>query len=847
MFKEEDEKYLIRSLGRNETVLFLGAGFSLGAQNRTEENFPTAWQLGNKIWSFLGYTEEYDGTALPILYQAFVTAGIKRDLKIEFLNNNLLTGSIPDCYDKISKAYWYKIYTLNIDDLIQQVYFRNGKKLRQVIYPNDEFKERDQSLEETHIVHLHGKLPCNPENVVFSTKQYARAGLKDQPLYSQFVYDYATHPTIFLGTDLNEPLFERYIEAREGREGFGELRPKSYLITPTISPIKAQVLKNEYNVHHINGTTEDFLNWLSSIDHKLPEKNEILKRTFPSLLNILDYSDITDFTTAKAIKDFAEGFKRVPINYIIKNNRSNYLLGTNPTWNDIFADLDIPRTITSEIYNQLYSYCTKNILYEKQKIISIVGTAGSGKSTIVKRLGLNLSQNGVTAFISDSDYVPKINNIVEVLKAIKEKVVLIFDNASNVLPMLNNLLSQISLIENVPIIVLSIRNNHMDRLNHYIDPQIVEHFSFKIPHLDDIEIKALIGKLDSKNLLSRLKGMTPHQRFQEFKFRAQKQILVAMKEATNGKSFNDIIQDEFNEIEPVEAKILCLCIALNTEIGFTNSRQDFIGFSEVNHIETLNYLYNTLDGTIAWVGEGNDFMIRHRILADYMIKHCASLNMLKTAYVRVLSVLAPELVNVQGFSKKFNLYRSLINHQILFQRFKNNIELAREVYDSVSPYLSNDAHFWLQYGSLEIAGTGGNLVLAENYINQAESLAPNYIFIQNAKCNLYYKLSSSIDDYSHAFEYKQMADELSTELMNTSDDPHICHIHCRGKYNFILKWVTGLEEKKQQLKNLRDVINNAVIKYPRDKKLDQASHAINRAYLILGTDDQNVINPIINE
>jgi energy-coupling factor transporter ATP-binding protein EcfA2 len=845
MFKDQDEKYLTRSLGRNEVVLFLGAGFSLGAENKKGEKFPTGWQLGKMIWDFLGHKESYDDTPLPILYQAFNNAGIKREQKTDFLNSNLLSGNIPDFYDNISTPYWYKIYTTNIDDVVQEVYKRNNKKLRQLIYPNDEFKERDQSLEETNIIHLHGKLPCNPENIVFSTKQYARAGLKEQPLYSQFVYDYATHPTIFLGTDLNEPLFERYIESREGREGFGELRPRSFLISPKISPVKAQVLKDEYNVHHIIGTTEDFLNWVKKIEQNLPEKNEILKRTFPSLLNILDYSDITKYASTKAIADFADGFKRVPLSYTVKNHRSDYLLGTNPTWNDIFGNLDIPRTISTEIYNQLYDYCTKDISHEKQKIISIIGTAGSGKSTILKRLGLNLSQNGVTVFITDSDYTPKINNIVEVLNAINEKVVLIFDNASNVLPVLNNLLSQISYVEKPPIIVLSIRNNQNDKLNFHIDPEIVDYTPFKIPHLDDVEIKALIAKLDKNNMLSKLKGMNDNQRFQEFKYRAKKQILVAMKEATNGKSFNDIIQDEFNEIQPYEAKVLCLCVALNTEVGFTNSKQDFIGFSEANHIETLDYLHNTLDGTISWVGD--NFMIRHRILADYMIKHCASLNMLKTSYIRVLSVLAPELVNPQGYTRKFNLYKSLINHQILFQRFKNDIEMAREVYDSASNYLSHDAHFWLQYGSLEIAGTGGNLVLAENYINQAESLAPTYVYIQNAKCNLYYKLSSSLDDYSHAFEYKIMADDLSNELINNSNDPHITHIHCKGNYNFILKWVKNKDDKKEQLKKLKNIINNAVIKYPRDKKLDQASHAINRAYLILGTDEQNIIDPLIEE
>lgn len=843
MFEGNDEKYLLRLLGRNQVVLFLGAGFSMGAKNRSGDNFPSGWTLCEMIWKFLNLKGEYDGTPLPVLYEAFLSEGVKRELKTDFLESHLLSGEIPETYNRITIPYWYKIYTINIDDVVQKVYDRNSKKLRELVFPIDEFKERDQSLEETNIVHLHGKLPCKPENVVFSSKQYARTNLKNQPLYSQFVYDYATHPTIFIGTDLDEPVFERYIESREGLQGFGEHRPKSFIVTPKLSPVKARVLKNQYNIHHIEATGDDFLNWISSIEHKLPSKHEILQRTFPNLLSILEYADITG-VSKKSIYAFSESFKRVPKEYIIEQIRSGYLLGANPSWNDIFSNLDIPRTVSTEIYEVIYQLSTREHENPKQKIVSILGTAGSGKSTIIKRIGLRLSQNGVTVFISDSDYLPKPSEITDVLISIKERVVLMFDNATNVLPLLPGLISSLGQIDFPPIIVLSLRSNQKDKLDFYIDPEISDNKIYQVPNLDDDEINNLISKLDEKNLLGRLKGMSEANRIREFKWRAQKQILIAMKEATNGKSFNEIIRSEFFEIEPLEAKILCLCIALNTELGFTNSQQDFVGFSEAQHSETLHYLHNVLEGTIMWAGNTGQFMIRHRILADYMIKHCGSLDMLKTAYIRVLAVLAPELVGSYERTKKFNLYKSLINHQILFKRFQNNIEYAREVYESLTPYLDSDAHFWLQYGSLEIEGRGGNLILAENYINQAESLAPAYIYIQNAKCNLYYKMANAQDDITHALEYKVKADELAEELINNNPDkdPHISHIHCRGSYNFIIKWISEREEKLKLLDDLRKLITKEVRKYPRDKKLEQAAQAINRAYMrqgIINSDEED--------
>jgi len=836
MFILKDEKYLTRLIGRNEVVLFLGSGFSRNAKNQIGENFPTGYSLGEKIWKFLGFGGVYDGTSLPEMYQAFLGVGIKRNLKIDFLNNNLLSGEIPDKYDLMTIPFWFKVFTINIDNIPEKVYRRQNKLIQELIYPKDEFSERDQSLEKTQIVYLHGKLPCNPEDVIFSTKQYAKASLRHQPLYSQFVFDYVTHPTVFIGTELNEPLFERFIESREIKGSHSELRPKSFLITPSLSQVKIENLRNQYNVHHVSGTIEDFLNWVNSIKANLPDKKEILKRTFPNLLNVLDFVSLSNVSN-RSVKEFASAFERIPTEYKIKDIRSGFLLGTNPTWNDIFKDLDIPRTISTDIYKVISEFCTEKPLVEKQKLISLTGYAGSGKSTMLKRIGLTLSQNGITVFISESDSIPRADYIVEILKAIKDRVVLIFDGSISSISQLSNLVSAFSILDNPPIIVFGLRSNQIDKLNYVVDPDIIDYKQFKIPDLDDVEINSLIAKLDENNLLGLLKGMSYFQRFKEFKYRAKKQILIAMKEATQGKSFDEIIRNEFDEIQPLEAKILCLCVALNTELGFANTKQDFIGFSEVSYLEALNYLNTILDGVIVWIGDTDKFSLRHKILAEFIITHCVTMSMLKSAYIRVLSILSSELKKAQGNSRKFNLYKSLINHKILYFRFKNNIELAREVFDSLTDFFDDDAHFWLQYGSLELEGEGGNLNLAENYISQAESLAPTYSYVQNAKCLLFYKLSTAQFDYSHALEYKQKADELASRLLLTigKDDPHVAHIYCKGVYEFIIKWVKDPIEKRKKIKDLKKSIEGAVKIHPRDTKLELAFQAINRAYLQLGS------------
>lgn len=837
MFTKDDEKYLIRQISNNQTVLFLGSGFSFDTKNRCNENFPTGWVLSKKIWEFLKFEGEYDNSSLPEMYQAFLQMGIKKNLKIDFLESNLLSSDIPKLYDNLAFPYWFKIYTTNIDDIIQRTYRRNNKSIEELRYPFDQFSERDQSLEKTQIVYLHGKLPCDPDEVIFSPQQYAKAQLTHEPLYGQFVYDYSTLPTIFIGTELNEPLFERYIAAREARFDLKERRPKSFLISPQLSPVKALNLKNNYNVHFIEGTTADFLNWLKGVKKDLPKRRDILKNTFPNLLNIYDYAEIANISR-KSVVQFAQCFHRVPKEFKPRKERSGFLIGTSPRWNDILSDLDISRTVTGTIKEKAQEFLLSKDESDRTKVVTLIGYAGSGKSTILKRLGVTLSQSGHTTFLSYSDFIPHTGDIVNVLNSIQERVVLIFDNAKNAISQLPKLIQAMdNELKYPPIIILGMRSNFVGLLDHYLNPDVTINEKIKIPNLNDSEIDQLIEKLEEHNLLGRLSGMSDQKRKIEFKNRAHRQILIAMKEATNGKSFDDIIKDEFSTLKPQEAKTLALCIALNTELGFTNSRQDFVGFSNASQNEALNYLETVLQGTIIYVGNTNNrIMLRHKIMADYIIKNCADPNLLKEAYIRVLSVLAPELIESKGPSQIFNLYKALINHSLLYRRFRSEIELARDVYDSISDYFRNDYHFWLQYGSLETEGKGGDLLKAENYIAQAESLNPKSTFVRTAKCNLLYKQSQTAIDNNTALNYRLDADELAHQLILEigKDEDLIFHIYCSGRYKYISKWIKEKDEKKKELDDLKSSIRTGMIFHPYSKKLQLLDGAIQRAYLQLG-------------
>lgn len=851
MFNKIQEEYLIRRLNRNEVVLFLGAGFSASATNQLDEHLPMGNQLGKKMFQFMLPSETFveDGTSLQDMYQALLTSGISYPQISEFLRANLTVKTTPDFYKYLTYPFWYKIYTINIDNLINKIYDRFGdQQVDNIVYPTGIYKERDQILEKLQIIYLHGKIngraEWSPEDIIFSRAQYANVGIKLQPLYFQFINDYAVSPTIFIGTSLDEQLFYQYIATRQSiSKNVAENRPKSFLIVPSISVVKEKVLKSQHNIEVIKATTEQFLEWIGSKSAQLLSKEELIKKlipTFDKLINNVKFKE----EYSHSVKEFSQSFQQVSSSKKFPPKKKNFLLGTTPTWADIYYNLDASRKLTGELFLKVEDYFTED---NSIRCIAILGSAGSGKSTVLKRVCFNLVNAGRTVFFSHSESLPRDIDLIETLQMLKERVIIAIDNAELVLRQLIKIAQELNKIKFPPIFILASRTNVFDRISSKYEPLInLEEFEMK--NLDRDEIVDVLDKLKENNLLGNLKGLSQDQRIKEFENKAKKQILVAMREATEGKDFEAIMKSEFQEIDSEEGRILCLCVSLATEAGFTITKQDFASFSSKAPSEALDILERNLKGLVLKVGVKDDrLMLRHRLIANFLIESCSNPEMLKQAYIRVLSSLANE-INVSKFnSRKFMLYKEIINHYMVYRRFAKNINKAREVYEYLSDFFNDDYHFWLQYGSLELEGVGGSLELAENYLNQAKSIKEKSSFVKNALASLYYKKALITATKTESDTLKEKADGILLDLLRDkyNTDPYSFHIYGKGNYNWIIQWLKGSEKVREALYGLKKIIEVGCDLFPSNKRLAELKDIISKAILMTAVNSKEVRYPII--
>ena len=465
------------------------------------------------------------------------------------------------------------------------------------------------------------------------------------------------------------------------------------------------------------------------------------------------------------------------------------------------------------------------------RVLALTGSAGCGKSTILKRLGVRLSRAGRLVFLTNSEELPDKDVISDALHALPGRSVLLFDNAEIALNALAPVVEHLRHAPTPPVIVVAARSNELYRrgvrLHNVTD--IEEH---RVEHLTRLEVVGIISVLEQNGLLGKLQGMTDDQRVHEFEARehAGKQLLVAMREATKGSGFDTIIKDEFDALQEHGIKLLYLLIALATDAGYRLSRAQVVKASPLSPAETLHALERSLRDIVIPTGPRRDqLLLRHRIIADHVLRVAASRTMVAEAYKRLLPVLAREMTGRVYRSSVSGLFRALLNHREIFQRFESNVEEARAIFESVEVRLRTKAHFWLQYGLLELEY--GNLDFAENYLQQAESLSPNSHYIKNSLGHLYLKKAVHAGTSTEAWEYRRHGTEILERQMDEDDSPYPFHIYCSQRLSWMRAWGGESSQRREELAHLREVARQGKEEFPRNKMLKRLYDDVQREYL----------------
>jgi hypothetical protein len=797
---DENSRYFLeRSLRNGSAILFTGAGFSSLAVNASGENLPGGSELRDALWRVAFPDEPLDATST--LGEVFDAALRLSRHNTELLLRERLTvdaPKLPRLYEEFFSLPWYRIYTLNIDDLIAAAErrfnlpydFRIISGLKESVPPPDILSA----------VHLNGLLSDFP-NITFSPPQYGDRAARPDDAYGTLLRDLRSHCVIFIGTQLDEPPLWQHLALRGDPPSGRELRPKSFLVTRSISRARA-VMLDRLNIRHVPMTVEEFYKQFI-----IPAAAD--RPTRPSIgMKNPDPFERLDLALSDPVIDAAD-----------------FLLGREPTWGDVTQGFAIERTFESTLLN-----AAKN---QSNRVVTLSATSGAGKSTTLRRLALTLHSSGKSVGWLRLDASQSVQQIkVSALSSRLEYVVI--DRAERFGQRGVELIRALAEADEGPHVIVSYGAIPYDELDVERSLYGINTHSEIIPLLDDHDIRALIDALTRGNRLGRLAGLSIDKQVNAFEKRANRQLLVAMIEATSGQRFEDKIANECRALSP-DLEPAYTIISLATSLHYAIRVDDLLaalsdvtpsGLELLDRLLRQHLVVRTADGGI---------LARHAVIAREAITYYRRSGQLAVAIDRFAFVLASKIYpQMPRATPERRLLNTLVNHDYLGREI-DSVPQVREIYGDLESLLRYDAHFWLQRGSYELER--GDIKLAENFLAQARGLADDDYMIETEWAYLLMKRATMAPNDSRARDWM---DEALTSLYDI-----ITH---RGAQSFktyvvlaeqVIQWASAaslsVDEKKSLFLGVRSVMADGRRYHQMNRQFATAQRDIERAYLDLAT------------
>lgn len=737
------EAWMLDKIAKGKAILFLGAGAAFGACGPENERPLSGEGLRDKISDqFLG-GDEKKKTLVQVADYAKSEAGL---LEVQQYIKKLFHPLQPADFHKIIPTFrWHSIFTTNYDLIIERAYASSPNRLQNIspiIRDGDNFSEVIASLNDLPYFKLHGCLNTINDTqlpLILASEEYAKYKSGRKRLFGHLSEFGLEHPIIFCGYQLSDPNIQQILF---DLSDMGINRPSYALVDPGLGKYDMKMWSGR-RITPIKATLEEFLVYLDqNIDRntrilsslKLPEKSPIFKH----LKNDAQISTELNTYLSMELEHVYPGLTTKGIPPI------DFYKGLDTDWGGIQQDLDIKRRVGDTIImDAVIESDLKGV-----NTFLLKGYAGSGKTILLKRIAWYAANEleGTVVRLRDGAML-RPSLIKELALKCDGRLILVVDDAvANVAEMLKLYRGFEYESANISIIT-SARNNEWNRFAGDIEQYVTS--EYEISTLSEREITELIGKLSKHNCLGNFKSEQPERIREHFSLTSDRQLLVALHEATAGKPFEEIVLDEYRHITPSEAQILymdvCTLNRLNVPvrvglisrisgIGIEDFRKRF--FAPLEHVVKVYLDHASRDYA---------FVARHPLIAKFVFDYALRTSEEKAAQiVRVL-----EHLNLE-YSADNEAFAYLIKGKLLAELFGDKALVGR-IYD-VAEKTGASAHYVLhQKAVFELNHPGCDAKAALSIILQAEKALPEH------------RTDKAIA-HTKALIYKRLAREARTDL-----------------------------------------------------------------------------------
>lgn len=825
----EIPKALIDQIKEGNVVLFLGAGALKGAIHREGKPAPTGPQLGQLIADkFL--EDDFSDSSLQIISEvAMSDTGL---FPVQQFIAEYFDGFEPnDFHKKIPLYRWQSIVTTNYDLVIEKAYSQcpNPKQTCVKFVRDERINDKIKTVSDLPFIKLHGCITViNDEKLplILTIDQYVTHKKNRTRLFERINDLARQHSFLFIGHSLEDS------DIREILLNLGSdltSRMRSYIVAPDVKP----AMERFWGTKKITTLNCKFSEFMEELEKKIdvtsiPDGNSmninentghpLLKKVFSSqnkpseiLINFISndilYPD-KDFMQVEPLSanEFYKGLEK----------------GLLP----IFYEYDVRRQLESGILSEVFVEVGKEDL--GVHLYSILGHAGSGKSVFLNRLAWEaVNALNKNCLILKKDILLDADAIIELYSLLKERIYIIVDNANHNEIELNNLIERAKK-DTIPVTILTAERTNLWNVECNRIKNHVSHI-YKLQYLDSKEIDDLLDLLEINDCLNHLKGKTRETQRKEFEERAGRELLVALYEATQGKSFQEIILDEYQSIPDPKAKAIYLTVCLLHSLGsYTRagllSRVHNVNFSDfkTNFFAPLEFLvFSRRDYYI------NDFVYeaRHKLIAEFVIDNVLINE--QTRYDEYISLLSSLDID---YDSDRNVFLFLTNAKKLLSFFRSP-EKIRSIYEIAKSQSYEDAKLFQQEAIFEMESSGGSIDKAEKLLYKADELTDyKDPIIRHSLAEL---LFTKANDAKTSLERKKLlleTDKICKSLIRKRNfTAHPFHTAIKSKLLLISDYIENEETYaiEKEIKETESLISSAIQQFPDEPHIIEAESNFN--------------------
>jgi hypothetical protein len=538
---------LADSVRNKRAILFLGAGASKEAKNATGQTPPDADQLRDILAErFFGQpmkTRDVMAVAEMAIASSSGTGLVYNAVRQAF------EGFQPSKAHKLISAFnWRAIATTNYDLLVEKAYSASPQRL-QTLVP---FVKDDEPIEEklqaavypVQYLKLHGCLDhiLDPDiPLILSRESYANYASNRTRLFNR-LKDYARESTvIFAGYRLDDPHIRDLIYKIDSSH-----RPRWYIVTPDAEDYDIAF----WGTRNVEVLKLRFGEFMQVLDAAVPP----LWRALPAVTDVADFPVRKFFITNTQESDLLRVSLTTDLTFVHAGMPSadqlpqQFYEGYDTGWGAIIRRFDVRRKVEEDL---MFKVLLENEKPTGPLVFILRGPGGSGKTIALKRTAFEAAtaSDALVLWLEETGAL-RPQAFVELYELTKRPIYLFVDQMALHVDKLHVLLKVVA-SKSLPLIVVGAeRDADWSTYGGTFDDDFSPKF-LRVGNLSITEIEGLLDLLERHDCLGLLKEKRREDQVKAFAERADRQLLVALHELTQGKPFEEIILAEHQRVHPV--------------------------------------------------------------------------------------------------------------------------------------------------------------------------------------------------------------------------------------------------------------------------------------------------------